>query len=101
MKHRDDLEEAIKDSDHFFILATESFFLSAMTYVQVEIAKIHKKPFRIALRKGVEIPEGFLDDVEDYEIVTWETADELKSAFIELIGEDQDAFDFVNPYVKN
>lgn len=71
-----------------------------MTFVQAEIAKLHGKPFRIALKKGVEIPSDFLIGVDDHKIAVWETAEELSEAFIELVGE-ADQFELISPYVKN
>jgi hypothetical protein len=74
-------DKGIRDSSIFLvIIATEAYFQNAISYCQAEYAKELKKPFAILLKKGVSIPPGFMDDIDNYQIETWETKEELSSA---------------------
>jgi serine kinase of HPr protein (carbohydrate metabolism regulator) len=80
MNHRQaSAMQGIADSHIFFALATKYFFDSAECLAQAEYAKTLKKPFFIALQKGVEIPDHFLEGVENHYTWIWETQEELQT----------------------
>ena len=99
--HRPDLEEQIRSSEFFVVLATEGFFKDALTYVQVEIAKRYNKPFRVMLQRGTQVPDNFLEGVSDVAIEEWSTDEELKAAYTKLLNfKKGDEIILVEPYVK-
>lgn len=84
----------IRDSKYFLVLATPDYFDHVMSIVQSEFAKSLKKPFRILLKKGTEIPEGFFDGVDDLKIAEYDP-EEKKSiyvAFKKVVGKDFDHY---------
>lgn len=65
---------SIEKTDIFIVIGSEEYFMDAMCIAQSEYAKTLKKPFFIALQKGVEIPDFFLENItgEPF-ILEWET----------------------------
>ena len=99
--HRPDLEQQIRSSEVFLVLATEVFFKDALTYVQVEIAKRYNKPFRVLLQRGTQVPDDFLEGVSDVVIEEWSTGEELKAASTKLLNlKKGKGIILVEPYCK-
>ncbi len=80
-------DKAIRESKVFFILGTESYFNDARCYCQVDYAREERKPFRVALRRGVEIPPGYFDGVEDIRIEEWSDQTELLACSARLLDD--------------
>lgn len=70
----------IRESHIFLVIGVKEYFEDAICLCQTELAKELKNPFGILLKKGISLPPGFLDDIEKYELETWETLEELRSA---------------------
>jgi hypothetical protein len=101
MKNRPDLYQKISKAETFLVLGTEAFYNDALCYAQVEIAKDCKKPFYILQKKGVPIPENFLDEIGKYEIYYWSDKEELQKLFedyIEKIADGKKGIKLISPY---
>ena len=79
-------DEGIKNSEFFLIIGTESYFQDAVCYCQAEYAKQIKKPFRILLKEGVDLPFDFLKGVKDYKIAKWNSKKDIGIAFGKLFN---------------
>lgn len=78
-------DDPIRDSKVFFCLATENFFKDEKCKWQKEYARSLGKPFRVALERGVKIPNRFFEGIEDIEILEWGDIDELKKVTEQLL----------------
>lgn len=75
----------IKDSKVFFCLVTENFFKDEKCKWQKEYARSLGKPFRVALKRGVKIPNRFFEGIEDIKILEWGTRVELQEVTMQLL----------------
>ena len=75
----------IRASKNFLILADENYFGNAICASQAQYAKDLKKPFLILIKRGVKIPDGFLDGIDNYQIEEWESVKEILSLIAKLL----------------
>ena len=81
----EDWDAKIRASKNFLILADEGYFGDAVCACQAQYAKDLKKPFLILIKRGVKIPDGFLDGIDNYQIEEWESVKEILSLIAKLL----------------
>lgn len=80
-----DWGRGIEQSDVFLVLGTPDYFRDARAWAQTLYAKELKKPFRILLKRGTDLPKDFLEGVNDYQIMEWSTTAELQAAAVKIL----------------
>ena len=85
MKEYSGWAKGIEESDIFMVLGTENYFKDITCFMQVKKAKELRKTFLVALEKGVAIPPGYFDGVEDIKIFKWKDREELSNITKKLI----------------
>lgn len=81
----EDWDAKIRASKNFLAIADENYFGDAICACQAQYAKDLKKPFLILIKRGVEIPDGFLDGIDNYQIEEWESVKEILSLVAKLL----------------
>lgn len=81
----EDWDAKIRASKNFLILADEGYFEDAVCACQAQYAKDLKKPFLILLKRGVKIPDGFLDGIDNYQIEEWESVKDIFSLITKIL----------------
>lgn len=70
-------ETGIDKSEFYLALLTENFLKDEFTLYQWNYAKRKNKPFILAIRKDIKIPEDMLKDVNVVNKFYWENEEEL------------------------
>ncbi len=81
------IAQAIEESDIFFVLITENYFNDPQLVWQKEFAMSLEKPFRVALKNGIRIPDRYFEGIDDIRIQEWTTKEDLDRVTADLLRE--------------
>jgi hypothetical protein len=76
--------KALEESEFFLLLGTENYFKDPECFEMVRYAIELKKPVILFLKKGVTVPNGWLEGASILERFEWETPEEMHQAILEL-----------------
>jgi hypothetical protein len=86
---KDKLKQKIEKTNIFMVLGTKEYFEDPDCLEQVEYARSLKKPIKILLNRGVELPKDFVTENDNYQVEIFEKENEAsyKDALWKLVGE--------------
>jgi hypothetical protein len=82
-----DWEAGLRSSHLFCCVVTPAYLRSPELWEQVALARQLGKPFRVILKHGTTIPEGFFTGVEDLKVYTFRTNGDLRRIARQLADE--------------